>query len=504
MIQYFKQFWNDGMQQLLSLSFKQKAFLIFCLGLILYLPLMDNFNTTHDEKYTLLVFQYSWIDMIKTLMAEDGHPPLSYIFIRLFASINNEYQIALARFSSVLILMCTALLGVFPLRRLLGDKVALLYMLFVFTFPASFHLGINIRMYPLAVLCTTGAFLYALTIVHKYRRSDWFWLSFFSIAGLYTHYYCGMILAVIWITLLLDLIKTKQFSKIKWLFLNGTIVAFCFLPWILVFINQYNNMKTDWYPSLQTAVKAIVGTVFYYRGTYNAYTITTFFTIFLGILSWILIFQFLSETKKTDLKNIIVKRAATICITVYIMAWLISLIARPMLADVYLVIFVGLVYIAVSMAFIHYTQFRKLFLIVFIPALITNWYQYNSISHEQINKKIQTYFHENIPTDSLILYDFTFSHLFLRFYLPEYSTLYTPIVHQLVLLDEEIKEEQKNFKKLENYNNIYLLSSFCNTINDSLFQPQKSMYGFYETLCLKKLTIDEAQFYIINGKTFYK
>ena len=249
MIQYFKQFWNDGMQQLLSLSFKQKAFLIFCLGLILYLPLMDNFNATHDEKYTLLVFQYSWIDMIKTLMAEDGHPPLSYIFIRLFASINNEYQIALARFSSVLVLMCTALLGVFPLRRLLGDKVALLYMLFVFTFPASFHLGINIRMYPLAVLCTTGAFLYALTIVHKYRRSDWFWLSFFSIAGLYTHYYCGMILAVIWIALLLDLIKTKQFSKIKWLFLNGTIVAFCFLPWILVFINQYNNMKTDWYPS---------------------------------------------------------------------------------------------------------------------------------------------------------------------------------------------------------------------------------------------------------------
>ncbi|MBQ8557579.1 MAG: hypothetical protein IJ440_02145 [Alphaproteobacteria bacterium] len=263
-------------------------------------------------------------------------------------------------------------------------------------------------------------------------------------------------------------------------------------------------MKTDWYPSLQTAVKAIVGTVFYYRGTYNAYTITTFFTIFLGILSWILIFQFLSETKKTDLKNIIVKRAATICITVYIMAWLISLIARPMLEHRYLIIFMGLLYIAVSMIFIHYTQFRKLFLIVFIPTLFACWHQYYSLTHEQINKKIQTYFHENIPADSLILYDFTGAHLFLRLYLPEYQILYTPIISNLTLLKNRVKMDEKQLKELEDYNNIYILSSFCNTINNSLFEPQKSIYADPEIYCLKKLTIDEAQFYIINGKTFYK
>ena len=118
------------------------------------------------------------------------------------------------RFATLFTFFLTALLGVFPLRRLLGPAAALLWICFVFVLPSAFYLAINIRMYPLAVFTITGEFIYAMLFAYQQKKSDLAWFFLFTLMALYTHYYCVILTAVIWLIVLVDLLQMKEKAKI--------------------------------------------------------------------------------------------------------------------------------------------------------------------------------------------------------------------------------------------------------------------------------------------------
>ena len=71
-------------QPFLRMSFYKKCFFIILAGVALYIPYINVFNATHDEKYTLLMCQFDVVEMIRRMAIEDGHPPFHYLFAKFW------------------------------------------------------------------------------------------------------------------------------------------------------------------------------------------------------------------------------------------------------------------------------------------------------------------------------------------------------------------------------------------------------------------------------------
>ena len=474
-----------------KLSFFKKAFFISFCGIIFLFPLLNFFATEHDEQYTMLLFQYSWKDMLKIIMSEDGHPPLSYIYQRLW-SLGTWNNIFMLHMSSLFVLLMMVLLGCYPIRRLCGDKVALIFIFLTFAMPSSFRMASNMRMYPLAVFFITGVFVYSQNILLKYRKSDWIFLTLFSILGMYTYYYCVIYSAIIWLLLLYNLIISKQYKQLKNFFISGTCVALLYLPWLYVFFSQFNYMKEVWYPSIQNTVESLDGLLlmFYVHDSKNVGYLVKVSTNVLSVYAWLLIIQAATD-KKNSKNHTIIKNFLLMSIIFWVLGFTISLMIRPILHLRYLIVQIGTMYLALACAYINFKQFRKLFLGILLLAFILNYSQYREYAKDESYQKFQYQIRKNIPKDSLVIYNNSSGKMAMKYYLPEYKTAYVPLIHDIVLLQDRVVAEKKNLKNLRKYKNIYYLSPLIPGMSCDEFIGN-TFYIPY-TFCLSKLTVIEAK-----------
>ena len=494
-----KEFFKGGFEEInevlvkpfMALSFYQKCFWVILAGLLLYVPYLNGFNASHDEQYTMLICRFDLVKMIKTIAIEDGHPPLSYLYAKLWLWMfgGDIHNILALRYATLFTFLLTALLGVFPIKRLLGEKVALLFVCLVFVMPSSFYLAMNMRMYPLAVFLILGEFIYAMLFVYKPKKFDGLFFGLFSLLALYTHYYCAILSAVIWGIVFIDLLRLKQYQKLIPFFAMGFVVAILFAPWLFAFAWQYQNMKYGWYPEMKHVQNAIDGAFFSYRYIVEAYY--KFCTIF-GIFCWLLVFEFLFDTKKEKLEHVIVKRATIVFWSIYLVALLLSLFMRPNLAAIYLVIPVGIFYVGIAVSFLHFKQFRKIFLSLFLVVFVMGYNETRLKVQDDAYEKLQNYLKEELPQNSLVLYNDTRGHLMMLFYAPQRDIYYTPIEKYLVLMQDEMKEEEKYLEKIENYDKIYYLLSVWDLFEYS--NCDKQFIGQYDGIsyCFRELSKKQA------------
>lgn len=470
-----------------SFSFYKRCMFIICCGIVAFTPFLFGQYTWHDPQYSMILFEYSWLDMIKTIAAEDGHPPLSYIIFRMFQFGYDTHTVWTLRLCELFFIVLTTLLGMFPVRRLLGDKIALYYVILSLILPPAFILSTNLRMYPLAVYFVTAAFIYSFCIIYKYKQHDWLKFSLVSILGLYTHYYCAFILLFIWLFLFINLCISKQIANLKKFFIFGFIVSLSFLPWILIFINQYTVMKEAWYPSIKSVEEAYKGLFFINGGiVYNLKTVV--FTC--ASFSWFLIIQTALEHTPYNIYNKICITCILITWILFLLLWLISVFLRPVSVELYFIIFVGLVYISLAISLSLHKKLSILYMICCIFIYINIYpYAYKDV-FDTSNDAAINYINNKIPNNSLFLYDNTHRHLFLRFYANKYKIYYAPSFRELVLLQNEVINEKQNIKNLKDYEAIYYLRTpnkfdaynKTNTFDEIAFK------GFI----MRKLSINEA------------
>ncbi len=407
MLKKITNFFTSGTLALQSefkkLSFFHQILIIISLGTLLNILLISPNNASHDEQATMLFFAYPWKEMIKLVSIEDGHPPFSHIFYRLWQLGGDHHNIIPLRFATIFILLLTSLLGVFPVRRLFGNTISLWFTTFVFVLPSSFYLSSNIRMYPLATFLVLGAFIHSISIAHKPAKLDWFFLIIYSIISLYTHYYCGIILAIIWGGLLIDLLRQKKYQQIKLLFLYGIITSLLYIPGILIFLEQYNNMKTTWFPKQIHTETAIAGAFFNFK---NINTICSYLFLFFGFLCWSLIGQFLTESR-SNLNKLTTKRAVIVFWGLFISATLISIFIRPTIFARLIIIPFGILYIALAITITYYKKLQKLFLTFLIPTFLVCLTEYYTAAQDTGYTDFQQQVKKSLPKDSLILYNNT-------------------------------------------------------------------------------------------------
>ncbi len=484
----------------MALSFYQKCFFIIVAGLLLYVPYMNGFNATHDEQYTMLMCRFNVWDMIKTISIEDGHPPFSYLYSKFWIELfgGDVRNIFALRVATLFEFFMMSMLGVFPIKRLLNEKVALLFICFVFVLPSAFYLVMNMRMYPLAAFLMTGEFVYGMLAVYKPKKSDLFFFGLFSLLALYTHYYCAILSAVVWGIVFIDFLRLKRYKDLLPLFVCGGIVAVLFAPWLYAFLLQYQNMKDTWYPELRHAFAAIDGAFFSY-----IYILDIYYRLclLLGMLCWAFVFEFLLDVSKEKPEHIIVKRATMVFWSIYIIALLISLFMRPNLAAIYLAIPVGVFYVAIAVSVLYFKKYRRLFLCSLFLVFVVGYSENYLKVQDETYQKISSYLKEEMPQNSLVLYNHTWGHLMMMFYASEKNIYFAPVERYIVLFQDEVKKDERLVQNLEQYDKIYYLLSVWDLLEYSNCEQQFVSEYDGISYCFRNLSVEDAASLIKRTKT---
>lgn len=478
---------------------KYKYILLFGFGFLTHVFLMNNFNIVHDEFFSLKLLSYSWSDMMHIIMTEDGHPPLFYILLRLWMFGTDYHNILLARLFSLTWILLLAALGPTAVKRLAGEKVGFLYTFIIFFAPASFFLSPYIRMYSMGVFFALASMLYSLLVFNENKKSDWVKFFIFSILGMYSHYLITLSISITYAILFFRLIlKYKKWNPIFIRFFTcAFLTAILFFPWFLIFLNQANHMYNDWYPTTTSTLNSLALLLYqsHHLVKYNTVLdvpLVSFLNapqFFLIILFLIACFTPQSKCKK-DFLYIFLN-----VILLYLIAFGISFILRPILARLYIVFLLPPLYLIVAYMLGQEKKYLIAFLLFFIPAALLTYQRQYQTMFAPTYQVIQYDIRQNIPPDSTIICTTIEPCYILSFYLPEYKFLYVPLKKQLVALtDVFYKNHEKYKKELMNHPifTLYLSSESC----QNSYYDLHYMDGNY---CLQKMTPRGAQILLDNS-----
>jgi 4-amino-4-deoxy-L-arabinose transferase-like glycosyltransferase len=275
---------------------------IIVLAAVVYTVGISHESFWYDEAYSSVIASYlPW--QIPAQVMVDNHPPLYYMLLSLVRMVLGNSEWALRSLSVVGAVGLVAL-GAGPVRRIFGNRNAVLYAIVVLFTPAILIYAHEARMYSLAICAVTAGALYGYLAVTENRTRDWVLFGVATLAGAYLHYY-GLIAAFFLHAFVLIWLLSKRRAQIKKYLIVAGAVAAAYLPWLIVFIRQtLSAHKAFWLGPLSwDGVKVAFLQPFAYREQFPVLTFG----------------QFLSDVRLTQ--YLAFALAAILCISGLIIAW---------------------------------------------------------------------------------------------------------------------------------------------------------------------------------------
>jgi 4-amino-4-deoxy-L-arabinose transferase-like glycosyltransferase len=187
------------------------------------------------------------------LLRVDNHPPLFYLLLHAVRAVLGSAEWALRVLPAAGSVGLVAL-GAGPVRRLVGERTALLYAGVTLCMPVLLIHAHEARMYTLAALAVTAAAAYGALAVRGGRRGDWTGFGVASLAAAYLHNYalmavfCAHLFVLGWILLR----RRERLAACLW---TGGLVAVGYAPWLVRLLAQSAQVKGQgfWVPPLSWA-----------------------------------------------------------------------------------------------------------------------------------------------------------------------------------------------------------------------------------------------------------
>jgi hypothetical protein len=223
--------------------------LYFLYGLILLFTVLmmllgwDNRAIWQDEVFTLRLIRLPYWDGILAT-ANDVHPPLYYLLLKLFVSLLTACGIDTITAAKIFSVLPVSLLMVLAGRKLLkryGFETALLFVILLFG-TQIIRFAVEIRMYSLAILFVTMAYLYADEIRHEDTRKNWTGLTVCTLLGAYTHYDAVVAISLVYLYLLVRGIRSGTWKKCL---ASAGAAVLGYLPWLFVIVHQVQTVPAD-------------------------------------------------------------------------------------------------------------------------------------------------------------------------------------------------------------------------------------------------------------------
>ena len=212
----------------------------------------------YDEVFSLMFVRGSITDIIKAT-ARDVHPPLYYIYLKIFTTVvtavsgEGSFYFA-AKLASLFPWIVLFAVNITYIRKRYGLFVSGLFALLITAMPQLSVYYLEIRMYSLALLLVTLHVLVAESYVSSGEKSCRFkWVLFFllGIATAYTQYYaCIATIGIYLVTVIIlfaDRESTVSKRRLSWILLSAILSCILYLPWIPTLLSQMKNISGSYW-----------------------------------------------------------------------------------------------------------------------------------------------------------------------------------------------------------------------------------------------------------------
>jgi uncharacterized membrane protein len=193
-----------------------------------------------DEAWTSLISQLPYVQMLKTTAA-DFHPPGYYTIIGFVYKFLPPTEIN-TRLVSIVFYLLTIFLVYKLACYVRGNIFGVLSAVVIALNPIFFTYAFEARNYTMFAFAATGSIFYLIELSKKFTKPRATLFVFFTLLGVYTHYYMFFILCAQGLYLLL--FDRKIFIRLMILY---AIVAVLYAPWLKALVGQLTSVSSSYW-----------------------------------------------------------------------------------------------------------------------------------------------------------------------------------------------------------------------------------------------------------------
>lgn len=235
----------------LSVILKKYIFplLIYVLAIIvvaLNVSLMFDNVVWGDEAFSANTAKNSVYGVMQILYYWDNHPPLHYLWIKLFGDIFG-HSVPIYHLASLVPFVIGIILAVTVIRKKFGNIPAAFFVIISGLGASCLEYNLEIRMYSLAFLGVLGAFYCSYKVISTGKKSAWIGMVLWALEAAYSHYYALVAVGLLlFFTAVAVWVKQRGKSWIK-----GVMAILVFLlgyaPWLYFLFTAMKNISKSWW-----------------------------------------------------------------------------------------------------------------------------------------------------------------------------------------------------------------------------------------------------------------
>ncbi len=243
----WEQYKNWGLARFIrKFLFPSGLFLLAALTVILNFMLIFDNVLWGDEAYAGNLVHHSVKAIFQVLTLEENHPPLYYLWLKMFAELFG-YSGPVYHFSSFVPFLIGIFMAVTVFRKRFGAMPAAIFVLVSGLSAPCLEYNMEIRMYALAFLGIVGSFYCAYRILDGGKTAAWIGIVFWGLVAAYSHYY-ALVAAGILLALTFNAAAIRFRGK-TWI--KGAVALLVFiaayLPWLSQLFRATKSVSGNWW-----------------------------------------------------------------------------------------------------------------------------------------------------------------------------------------------------------------------------------------------------------------
>lgn len=386
-------------------KFKKNYMAIGIWGLVLfftglYSTLLFNHNIWTDEAFTLQLLR-GGVKEIITGTAADVHPPLYYLYAKLFAVIFGQ-SLIVQKIAAILPMTATLVLIAIIVRKYFQDMASFLCLLFLTCIPCSMEFALQVRMYSLALFCVTVCGVYAYLAYTNGGKREFFIFAASGAAAAYTHYFAFVSVIIIAGILFLAIVIKKRERLVKWL-ISAAGMIIVYLPWFPFFIRQITSVESGyWIPEI--TAETVWG---YFTWTFDLELVPGMVFLFLIMLKGASTYNTIKIANDKDSAAIYALMCMLVPTLTTVLGVILSFLKTPIYREQY--VFPALGLLALFFGLSMKDAKKSVLAVVTVFLLFVGAVQYKECFRQEYRStyvpQTEAFFEENLKEDDYIIYN---------------------------------------------------------------------------------------------------
>ena len=384
----------------------KENFVLICIwGLVafftgLYISLLFNHNIWTDEAFTLQLLRGNIKDIIMGTAA-DVHPPLYYLYAKIFEMLFGEALIV-QKIAAIIPMTATLVFAATVVRKHFSDMTALLLILFLTCIPCSMEFALQVRMYSLALLFVTVCGVSAYLAFKNGGIKEFVIFALSGTAAAYTHYFAFVSVIVIAGLLFLAIVVWRRDRLVKWA-LSAVGMVVLYIPWMPFFIKQVTSVEQGyWIPEITP--DAIWS---YFTWTFDLELVPGMVFVFLIILKAASTYNTIKISRDKEEAEIYALVCMLVPTLTVVLGVLMSWFKTPIYRDQYVFPALGLLalFFGISMR----NAKKSILIVVSVFLLFVGAVQYKECFRQEYRStyvpETEAFFEANLQEDDYVIYN---------------------------------------------------------------------------------------------------